>query len=161
MYPLERRASLLEIISKAGWLGEEAGDVAQIIRGTHESTQDRPLRPDGEGVNQVITVDLRRLRAGKIDRETLEIQDGDTIFVPKVDVFYIYGQVAQPGKYRWEKDLTVEKAVITAGGFTDIASKRRIKIQRKESEGEEKKIPAKLGTPVEPGDTVIVPESFF
>ena len=160
-YPLERRASLLEIISKAGGLGEGAGDVAQIIRGGNESAPSGPLRPNGEGANQVIDVDLRGLLAGKVDSESLKIQDGDTIFVPKVDVFYIYGQVSQPGKYRWEKNLTVEKAVITAGGFTDIASKRRIKIQRKESEGQEKKIRARLDTPVEPGDTVIVPESFF
>jgi polysaccharide export outer membrane protein len=160
-YPIERKASILEIISKAGGLGEEAGDAAQIIRGGNQSARNGPLKPNGEGVNQVLDVDLRGLLAGKVNRESLEIQDGDTIFIPKVDVFYIYGQVAQPGKYRWEKDLTVLKAVITAGGFTDIASKRRIKIQRKESEEEEKKIRARLDTPVEPGDTVIVPESFF
>lgn len=104
--------------------------------------------------------DLRGVLTGKADRENVEIRDGDTIFVPKGHVFYIFGEVGQPGKYRWEKELTVLKAVIVAGGFTEIASKRRIKIQRKCAEGE-KKIRAKLDTLVEPSDTVIVPESFF
>ena len=52
------------------------------------------------------------------------------------------------------------KAVIVAGGFSEIASKRGIKIRRETSE-HEKKFKVKLDTPVEPGDTIIVPESFF
>lgn len=159
-YPLDSRASVIEIISKAGGLGEDAGDVAQIIRRREDWGKDNPLRPDGEGVGEVIHVDLRALLTGKSVTGSVEVQDGDTIFVPKGEVFYIFGEVGQPGKYRWEKDLTVLKAVIIAGGFTEIASKRRIKIRRKGSEGE-KKIRVKLDTLVEPGDTVIIPESFF
>ena len=159
-YPLESRASVLEIISRAGGLTEDAGDVAQIIRGQEGWNQGKPLQPDQEGVEEVITVDLRRMLAGKLGKQTIEVRHGDTIFVPKSAVFYIFGEVNQPGKYRWEEELTVLKAVIIAGGFTDIASKRRMKIRRKDSEGE-KKIRGKLDTLVEPGDTVIVPESFF
>jgi len=160
IYPLESQASILEIISRAGGLGEDAGDVAQITRGRGGWSKDKPLRPDQEAVGEVIEVDLRRLLAGKLDSESLQLQHGDTVFVPKGEVFFIFGEVGQPGKYRWERDLTVLKAVIIAGGFTDIASKRRIKIRRKVAESE-KKIRVKLDTPVEPGDTVIVPESFF
>jgi polysaccharide export outer membrane protein len=159
-YQLASRASIVEIISKAGGLSEEAGDVAQIVRGRNDWKKDKPLRPGQEGVGKVIQLDLRGLIAGKDDSENVEIQDGDTIFVPKAEVFFIFGEVGQPGKYKWEKNLTVLKAVIIAGGFTEIASKRRIKIRRRVSE-EETKIRAKLDTFVEPGDTVIVPESFF
>lgn len=159
-YSLDSRASIIEIISNAGGLGGDAGDVAEIIRGRKDWKKDKPLRPDGEDVSQIIHVDLRRLLAGKLDSKSVEIQDGDTIFVPQGEVFYIFGEVDQPGKYRWEKELTVLKAVIIAGGFTEIGSKRRIKIRRKDSEGE-KKIRARLDTSVEPGDTVIVPESLF
>lgn len=159
-YSLDSRASIVEIISKAGGLGPDAGDVAQIVQGKKDWKGDKPLKPGQEGVEKVIQIDLRGMLAGNVDRGSVEIQDGDTLFVPKAEVFYIFGEVGQPGKYRWEKKLTVLKAVITAGGFTDIASKRRIKIRRKDSE-EEEKIRAKLDTLVQPGDTVIVPESFF
>jgi len=160
-YPLDSRASIIEIISKAGGLGKDAGDEAEIIRGGKDWKKDKALTPDDQGVGQVIHVDLRGLLAGTLDRGIGEIQNGDTVFVPKAKVFYIFGEVAQPGKYRWERGLTVLKAVITAGGFTEIASKRRIKIQRKDTEGEEEKLKAKLDMVVEPGDTITVPESFF
>ncbi len=159
-YSLDRKASVVEIISKAGGLGEEAGDVAEIVRGEKGWKKDKPLKPGQAGVEKVLRIDLRGLLAGKVDSESIEIEDGDTILVPKADVFYIFGEVDQPGKYRWEKNLTVLKAVIIAGGFTEIASKRRIKIRREDTEGE-KKIKVKLDTLVEPEDTVIVPESFF
>ncbi len=159
-YSLDRKASIVEIISKAGGLGGEAGDFAEIVRARKDWKKGKPLKPGQEGVGKVTRIDLRGLLAGKVDSESVEIQDGDTIFVPKAEVFYIFGEVSQPGKYRWEKELTVLKAVIIAGGFTEIASKRRIKIRRKDSDNE-KKIRAGLDAPVEPGDTVIVPESFF
>jgi len=158
-YPLDNRASVIEIISDAGGLGAEAGDVAEIVRARKDLRKKKPLTPDQEGV-EVIHVDLRGLLAGRTGTEGIEIQSGDTIFVPKAEVFYIFGEVGQPGKYRWERDLTVLKAVIVAGGFSEIASKRGIKIRREISD-EEKKFKVKLDTPVEPGDTIIVPESFF
>jgi len=159
-YPLDTQTSVIEIISKAGGPAEDAGDVAQIVRGCKGWSKDKPLTPDQEDVGQVIQVDLRALLMGQGDREDVEIHDGDTIFVPKGRVFYIFGEVKEPGKYRWERDLTVLKTVIVAGGFTEIASKRRIKIRRKGADGEEK-IRAKLDALVEPDDTVTVPESFF
>lgn len=159
-YPLDSRTSIIEIISKAGGLGKNAGDVAEITRGRKDLKKAKPLKPDQKGVGEFIRVDLREILAGTLDSENIEIHEGDTIFIPKAKVFYIFGEVDKPGKYRWEKELTVLKAVIIAGGFTEFGSKRRIKIRRKDSKGE-KKIRAKLDTPVEPGDTVIVPESFF
>ena len=159
-YSLNTQASIIEIISEAGGLSEDAGDLAQIIRGRKDWSKDKPLTPGEEAVDQVIRVDLRGLLTGTADNGDVPIRDGDTIFVPKGEVFYIFGEVGQPGKYRWEKELTVLKAVIVAGGFTEIASKRRIKIRRKYDDGE-KKIRVKLDTLVQPGDTVIVPESFF
>jgi polysaccharide export outer membrane protein len=159
-YPLDSRASIIEIISGAGGLGAGAGDVAEILRASPDWEKDQPLTPGEEGVGEVIRVDLRGMLSGRVDGTTVGIQHGDTIFVPKAEVFYIFGEVSQPGKYRGEQELTVLKAVILAGGFTEIASKRRIKVRRKIDEVEEK-IRVKLDALVEPGDTITVPESFF
>jgi polysaccharide export outer membrane protein len=159
-YPLDSRATLIEIISKAGGLGPEAGDSVEIVRARENWERNKPLRPGQEGVGEVVRVDLLKLLGGKINTKRAEVRNGDTIFIPKGRVFYIYGEVKNPGKYTWEKDLTVLKAVIVAGGFSEIASKRRVKIRRQDSDGE-KKIRVTLETKVEPGDTVIVPESFF
>lgn len=97
------------------------------------------------------------------------------------DFFYVTGEVKKPGAYQYEDGMNVLKAITLAGGFTDKASKRRIKIIRKEEhkngaspDGSEnnfsdsekqnnnaKEIKVKLEDPVEPNDIIIVPESFF
>ena len=80
-YPLDSRASIIEIISEAGGLGAGAGDVAEIVRARGDWKKDKPLTPDHEAVGEVIRVDLRGLLAGKVESESVEIRNGDTIFV--------------------------------------------------------------------------------
>jgi len=87
------------------------------------------------------------------------------------DFVYVTGEVKKPGAYQYEEGMNVLKAVTLAGGFTDKASKGRIKIIRKDtnvSDSTEEnhsaktiELKAKLDTPIEPNDIIIVPESFF
>lgn len=98
------------------------------------------------------------------------------------DFFYVTGEVRKPGAYPYEEGMNVLKAVTLAGGFTDKASKRRVKIVRigqnsngtaqKDSEkdlsnsenynnNDSVEIKVKLEDPVEPNDIIVVPESFF
>jgi polysaccharide export outer membrane protein len=56
--------------------------------------------------------------------------------------------------------MTILKAVTTAGGFSDKASSRGTYIIREEG-GAKQKIKASLDTPIRPGDTIVVPESWF
>ncbi len=94
------------------------------------------------------------------------------------DFFYVTGEVKKPGAYQYEEGMNVLKAITLAGGFTEKASKRRIKVIRKEqikdgiapgdseinlSENHHNtfEIKVKLEDPVEPNDIIIVPESFF
>lgn len=96
------------------------------------------------------------------------------------DFFYVTGEVKKPGAYQYEEGMNVLKAVTLAGGFTDKASKKRIKIMRKEQDrngsapadsapdtsksenyNSTVEIKVKLEDPVTPNDIIIVPESFF
>ena len=104
-------------------------------------------------------MDVEGLLGGR-PKDNIRIEGGDTIFVPKAAYYFIFGEVKSPGSYKLKRDTTVLKAVIMAGGFTDKASKRRIKIRRKEGE-KTIKVRVKLDDPVSPQDTIIVPESFF
>ena len=79
--------------------------------------------------------------------------------------FYIYlhGEVQKPGEYLYRRGLTVEKAIVLAGGFTLRASKKRISVART-IDGEEapqrlRKV--KLHLPVEPGDIIDVGARWF
>jgi len=92
-------------------------------------------------------------------QHNLEIKNGDTIYVPSL-VFYVTGEVKNPARYPYEENITVLMAVTTAGGFTDKASSGRIYIIREEG-GVKNKIKVKLDDSIAPGDTIVVPESWF
>lgn len=74
--------------------------------------------------------------------------------------FFIQGQVGRPGAYPYQPGLTVSRAIIVAGGFTVRAAKNRIVLVR-DRDSTQTRYRADPGTPVGPGDTVIVEESFF
>jgi polysaccharide export outer membrane protein len=82
-----------------------------------------------------------------------------TVSISEYRPFYINGEVKKPGSYPYRKDLTIEKAVALAGGFTERASKNSISLVGEE---ETRKIdsPA-LNYSVKPGDVITISESFF
>jgi polysaccharide biosynthesis/export protein len=84
---------------------------------------------------------------------------------------YITGQVRTQGAIEIPADetFTVSKAILRAGGFADFANRKRVKLVRKLANGStETKIldldlvtvkgKTELDVPVEPDDTIIVPE---
>jgi polysaccharide export outer membrane protein len=73
--------------------------------------------------------------------------------------FYINGEVKRPGSYPYRKDLTVQKAIALAGGFTQRASKNAISLV---GESNTRNIRAvSLKDTVKPGDVITISESFF
>ena len=157
-YSLDKETSLIEIISRAGGVSDDAGWIIEVVRPS-ERLPDKPVTPDEAKKEEIIRVDVEGLLGGR-PQDNIRIEGGDTIFVPKAAYYFIFGEVKSPGSYKLRRDTTVLKAVIMAGGFTDKASKRRIKIRRKEGE-KTIKVRVKVDDPVLPQDTIIVPESFF
>ena len=73
--------------------------------------------------------------------------------------FYILGEVNEPGSYPYVAGMRVVNAVALAGGYTERASKGRVRIER---DGfPDSQIRADDRTSVLPGDIVRVPERFF
>ncbi|MDI1263819.1 MAG: polysaccharide export protein [bacterium] len=74
--------------------------------------------------------------------------------------FFILGEVAAPGQYPYVPNMTVETAVAIAGGFSPRARRDHVTLTHTDSSG-----PARLvvpsGTPLSPGDTVLVGERWF
>ena len=83
----------------------------------------------------------------------------DVIYIAQAR-YFVTGEVKSPGGYPYEEGLTVLKAVTLAAGFTDKASKGRIKIKRLNGKIEET-VSVKLEDPILPDDVIVVPESFF
>ena len=158
-YPMTDGMTIVEGLVKAG---AGAATEAVIVRSKDAKG---PLMPDNAGEAKVIRVNLRELEKdvehGQLSRNVL-LEDGDTIFVPRVDRnrIYVTGQVKAPGAYSVPEGTTVMQAVSLAGSFTEGAATNRIQIQRI-VDGKSKTVNAKLEDIVQPGDTIIVRERLF
>ena len=82
-----------------------------------------------------------------------------TVSISEYRPFYISGEVKKPGSYPYRKDLTIEKAVALAGGFTERASKSTITLLAEQATRNVTSAP--LDNAVKPGDVITVRESFF
>ncbi len=74
--------------------------------------------------------------------------------------FFILGEVAAPGQYPYVPNMSVESAVAIAGGFSPRAKRDRVTLTHTDAGGSIRTI-VPLGTPLSPGDTVLVGERWF
>jgi polysaccharide export outer membrane protein len=84
---------------------------------------------DPNAMPDEIRVNRRDVETGRAAQD-LYLRDGDVIFVPKTETFYISGLVRNPGSYVLDPGMTVEQALALAGGLTDRGSDRGIVITR-------------------------------
>ena len=62
--------------------------------------------------------------------QTIILSDGDTVFVPKAETFFVTGYVKNGGPFLHDAAMTVAKAISMAGGVTEKGSRNRIRITR-------------------------------
>jgi polysaccharide biosynthesis/export protein len=144
-YSLKSAGTLLSILAEAGGpVREEAADSATV------------MRKDGKKIE----VDLAALFNGD-PKQNLQIQGGDTIFVPRAPQFYVYGEVQKPGMYRLERNMTVSRAISAGGGLTPRGSERRVVVKRRDPQGREQHISVRGSDLLRPDDVLLVKEGFF
>lgn len=169
-YQLTGQATLLEMISRA------EGVVMQKGAGRAGRTLIL-LRPIGGGANghqkvETKTLDLHSLLVRGDLSLNFKVRDKDTIYIPKTDSVFVFGEVKQPGEIQiLGKGITAAEAIAMAGGLTRIASPRGVKVVRVVN-GAEQTINLNLNDIIKrgdknkdvalrSGDIVVVPESFF
>lgn len=130
-YPLQHQTTLLEALSAAGGATPEAG--FEVIL-THAA--DKQALPSGTSKVSAaangqpgMRVSLEQLMAGGVPQR-ITLQDGDVVYVPVAAFVYLTGEIQRPGRYRLEKDATIQKVVTVAGGFTKFAATKSITVQR-------------------------------
>jgi len=164
-YPLTRPLNLVEALSQAGGLTTDvtgktgSAALVYIVRPRPGEHVDKPRYPQGGPHGQTLTVSLPLALAGDL-KHNIPILNGDTIYVPML-FFYVTGEVKTAGRYTYEKDMTVLQAVTTAGGFSDKAAPKRTYVIRPNPEGGRQQFKLRLDDPIQPGDTIVVPESWF
>jgi polysaccharide biosynthesis/export protein len=149
LYPIESKTTIFDLLAEAGGALETGSDVIFL------------LRPDATGTVQRYPISLKGLDDAKKSIPTQSLRGGDSVFVPRAEQFYIYGEVTSPNKYRVEPDMTVVQAIARAGGITPRGSERRVDIKRLSGKGTYVTIKAKLNDLVKADDVIHVKESIF
>lgn len=106
-------------------------------------------------------VDIAKMSATGNAADDIELYGGDTLYVSRAPMFYIYGQVQKPGQYRLEQGMTVIQALATGGGVTGKGTQRGIVRHRRDASGKVKESGVSLDDDVQDKDVIYVKESLF
>jgi len=160
--PGAKFVTLLQVIAQAGGFAPDAAKHGIIIY--------RP-REIGSPDRVAIEVAAVGIQEGR-DRDPVVLPD-DIIFVPARESVYVLGHVTRPGAFVVGADhgLTACQAVSLAGGCTRIANESNVRLIRRMGDGSRKTFVVDLArvvgghpeedVPLQPGDVLYVPESFF
>ena len=148
-YPLEENGTrLTDILTLAGGVSASGGNTVTVV-----------LTRGGKSEKREIDVPAM-FRSGNLS-ENIEIENGDTLYVQRAPVFYIYGEVQHAGVYRLETNMVVMQALSLGGGLTARGSEKKISIQRRLANGKFARLEARLTDPINVDDIIYVSESLF
>jgi polysaccharide biosynthesis/export protein len=139
--------SLIALLARAGGTTEKAADHCFLIR-----------KANGQANRQRIDL-VELLRNGDVAAD-IPLNNGDIVLVPEMDVFYIYGEVQRPGRYRLERDMTVMQGLSVASGMTPRGSVRGIVLNRQQG-GVVRASDSNLHDRMQPNDVVYVKTAVF
>ena len=148
-FPLETfNTRVSDMLAAAG--GTTAtGDDVLIVTGQRE----------GKAFRKVI--DIPGLFLNARPEDDILLAGGDTLYVNKAPMFYIYGEAQRPGPYRIERGMTVMQALAQGGGPTARGSERRLRLHRRDANGQVVELSPKPKDPIQPDDVLYVKESIF
>jgi len=139
---------LTDALAIAGGIAATGAETVTVIRA-------------GDGGDQRLEIDLLGLFDAPGQAKNIELGNGDTVFVPRIPVFYIYGEVQRPGAYRLERRMTVMQAVSLASGLTQRGSEKGLRIVRRNGAGTSKAFGASMEDFVLQDDVIYLKESLF
>jgi polysaccharide export outer membrane protein len=147
----------------------DSGDQVQVIVFGQENLS-RVYAVDGSGHIQVPlvgTVTARGLTTQQLAAVLTNSLGSKYLKDPKVSVsvqtyrpFFILGEVQKAGQYPYVNGMTVETAVAIASGYTDRANQKKVRLSRRFG-GVLSTVMVPNDYPVQPGDTIYVPERLF
>jgi polysaccharide export outer membrane protein len=148
-YPIDNvNARLTDFIAAAGGVAAPGSDLVTVV-----SVRDGKASKKDVDLSQMFV-------SGNIDAN-LDLQPGDTIYVHRAPMVYVYGEVQKAGAYRLEPHMTVMQAIAMGGGLTPRGTQRGLKIHRRGADGKIEAINARPTDEVRVDDVVYVDESLF
>jgi polysaccharide export outer membrane protein len=148
-YPLETaNMRLTEVLATAGGVAPSGSDVV-VLSGQREG---KPFRAE---------IDLPTLFATAGGEKDVSVLNGDTVWVDRQPIVYIYGEVQRPGPMRLEREMTLLQALATGGGLTSRGTEKGVRVHRKAADGGVAVLTPVMTDKLREGDVVFVRESLF
>jgi polysaccharide export outer membrane protein len=131
---VQGRKTLIEMLSLAGGLTDDAGHTVKITRRLESGRVPLPgAHDDPSGGFSVAEVSLESIMAARNPAENIEILPHDVISVPRAEMVYVVGQVVHAGGFilKERETLSTLQALALAGGLDHAASPQHSRILRK------------------------------
>jgi polysaccharide export outer membrane protein len=143
--------TLVEVLSMAEGLAEDAGDTVIVMRGAglsgvaQSSPDDRPAVSEPQSPAAVVSpaaqektdrnsveTNLKNLLESGDPRYNVMVYPGDVVKVARAGVVYVEGEVKKPGGFmlKTNENVSVLQAVAMAEGLTRTAARGRARIMR-------------------------------
>ena len=133
-----RQTTLLQVLSQAGGVTEDAGTAVIVTRPppvpviSDDSESPETLKAPSETLT--FTIGLSDLLESGNSNFNIPILGGDVVSVPRAGIIYVVGAVNRPGGFVMQNDrdrMTTLKILSLAGGMTGSAKQRDAVILRK------------------------------
>ena len=168
-----RKTTLLQALSQAGGIGDDAGSTVIVTRpGSDGSDSADPADASTLSAPQTFTINLADVLESADSRFNIPLIGGDVVSVPRAGIIYVVGAVSKPGGFLMQNDLdhmTMLKMLSLAGGTTSTAKSKNAVILRKNlSTGKRDQVPIDLSkvmklksqdVQLEANDILFVPDS--
>jgi polysaccharide export outer membrane protein len=184
VYQIEGKPSLLEIITLAGGLAENHGSVAYVIRKIKQTESPAAAPTDAQSENrtggepfagsdsgpryEMQSVNIGGLLRGHFDKDVF-LEPGDIVNIPATDIFFVAGEVNEPGSFPLKEGTTLRQAIALAQGTKfNAATSRGIIFRENLSTGKREELRVDIGdimggkkedVTIMANDIIIVPNS--
>jgi len=173
VYQIRNAKTLIEILSMAQGLANDAGDSVVVVRHagnpteiayaslidpTSPTSSDSPLTKaadtsgpallttTSDSVEEGISISLKELLDSSDPRANVLIYPGDTVKVSRAGIVYVVGQVHKPGGFllKTNENISVLQAIALAEGLTPNSKGSEARIFQPATSGAPKEIPINL-----------------
>jgi len=170
VFQIRGTKTVIEVLSMAQGLADDAGDTVLIMRGGEKAEAGnlggRDAQQDG-----IEEINLKSLLESSNSSSNVSVRPGDIVKVPRAGIVYVVGEVNKPGGFVLQNNesISVLQALALAQGATHTSSISHARIIRTDSAtGKRTEIPMNLGkifsgkrpdALLQPKDIVFVPNS--
>ena len=172
VYQALRQTTLLEVLSEAGGIADDAGNTVIVTR----SAASRPAADEGlkdaTAASQTFVINMRDLLESGDPKFNILVTGGDVVSVPRAGIIYVVGAVERPGGFVLQsesEEMTTLKAIALAQGLKGSAKPNEAVIIRKDpATGKKQEIEVDLGkimarkredAPLYANDVLFIPDS--